>query len=115
LGFLSAALGYLPVSISDSVFGAALGFILPWSVNKIYFLFRKHNGFGGGDFKLLAAIGAWTGWPDIVPVLCVASIIGLVMIGAANLIRWRKIRMQQAFPFGPFLILSGMTFIIQSI
>lgn len=115
LGLLATALGYLPRSLGDAVFGSILGFSLPWAVNKLYFFIRKHDGFGGGDFKLLAAIGAWTGWPDIVPVLCLASIIGLVMIGTASLVHSKKIRMQQAFPFGPFLILSGLTFILQSL
>ncbi|QWE21453.1 A24 family peptidase [Polynucleobacter sp. AP-Kolm-20A-A1] len=112
LGLLGASLNYLPVTPQDAIFGASLGYVLPWSINRFYLLIRKHDGFGGGDFKLLAALGAWTGWLDIVPVLCGASVIGLLVIGSSAFLKRQNLSMKHAFPFGPFLILSGLSFIL---
>lgn len=112
IGLLGSAAGILPVSPQDAIWGACLGYLLPWSVNKLYFLVRKHDGFGGGDFKLLAALGVWTGWVNIVPILCGASIIGLLVIGLAALVKRKNLAMNQAFPFGPFLLISGLGFVV---
>jgi leader peptidase (prepilin peptidase)/N-methyltransferase len=112
LGLLGSALGYLPVMPQDAIFGACLGYGLPWTVNKLYYLVRKHDGFGGGDFKLLAALGAWTGWLHIVPILCGASIIGLLVIGTAAALKRERLSLGQAFPFGPFLLVSGLGIVV---
>lgn len=115
LGLLGASLGYLPVSPRDAIWGAALGYALPWTINALYFLVRKHDGFGGGDFKLLAALGAWTGWLNIVPILCGASVIGLLVVGVVAVAKRKNLSLTQAFPFGPFLILSGLGFIVNKL
>jgi leader peptidase (prepilin peptidase)/N-methyltransferase len=112
LGLLGSSLGYLPVTPQDAIWGACLGYALPWGINKLYFMVRKHDGFGGGDFKLLAALGVWTGWVNIVPILCGASIIGLLLIGFASIAKRENLSLNQAFPFGPFLILSGLGFVM---
>ncbi len=112
LGLLAAAFGYISISPSDAIFGSCLGYLLPWSINTVYFLVRKHDGLGGGDYKLLAALGAWVGWVDIVPLLCGASVIGLVVIGLVSVVKREKLLMNQALPFGPFLLLSGLSFIL---
>ena len=64
------------------------------------------------NFKLLAALGAWTGWVNIVPILFGASLIGLLVIAIAALVKRQDLAMNQAFPFGPFLLLSGLGFVI---
>lgn len=115
LGLLGASLGYLPITPREAIWGACLGYLLPWLINQLYFLIRKHDGFGGGDFKLLAALGAWTGWIDIVPILCGASIIGLLVIGFVAAAKRENLALNQAFPFGPFLILSGLGFIVSKL
>lgn len=115
IGLLGSALGYLPVTPRDAILGAALGYLLPWSINSLYFLVRKHDGFGGGDFKLLAALGVWTGWINIVPILFGASIIGLLVIGFASLVKRQRLALAKAFPFGPFLLLSGLGFVVSRI
>ena len=112
LGLLGSVAGYVPVRPEDAILGACLGYTLPWSINQLYFLVRKHDGFGGGDFKLLAALGAWTGWIHIVPILCGASIIGLLVIGLASIVKREGLKLNQAFPFGPFLLLSGLGFVM---
>ena len=108
LGLGASTFGLTSVSATDAIWGACLGFALPWSVNQLYKLIRKHDGFGGGDFKLLAAIGAWTGWIQIVPILAVASVLGLVTIGILAMFKREQLSMNKAFPFGPFLIVSGV-------
>ena len=112
LGLGASALGLTPVGPTDAILGACLGFTLPWSVNQLYKLVRKHDGFGGGDFKLLAALGAWTGWLQIVPILCVASILGLITIALLTVCKRQKLCMNKAFPFGPFLILAGVGIVL---
>ena len=115
LGLLASTQGYLPVSVIDSIWGACAGFMLPWTINQLYFLVRKHDGFGGGDFKLLAALGAWTGWLNIVPILCLASVLGLCVVGLSSLFNRQKLAMGQAFAFGPYLIVSGMAILLASL
>ena len=112
LGLVGSALSYVPVEPKDAILGASLGYALPWSVNKLYYFVRKHDGFGGGDFKLLAALGVWTGWINIVPILCGASVIGLVVIGLASIVKRESLSLNKAFPFGPFLLLSGLGFVV---
>lgn len=107
-GLGASTLGLTPVAPADAIWGACLGFTLPWSVNQLYKLKRKHDGFGGGDFKLLAALGAWTGWLQIVPILCVASILGLFTIVLLTAFKRQQLTLNKAFPFGPFLIASGV-------
>lgn len=108
LGLGASTFKLTPVNATDAIWGACLGFVLPWSVNRLYKLIRKHDGFGGGDFKLLAALGAWTGWIQIVPILAVASVLGLVTIGIVAMFKREQLSMNKAFPFGPFLIVSGV-------
>ncbi len=71
------------VPLSAAVLGAALGYLILWSVNKAYRLLRGHDGMGYGDFKLLAALGAWFGWQCIPAIVLFASIAG-VIIGAIS-------------------------------
>ena len=112
LGLGASALGLTPVGPTDAILGACLGFTLPWSVNQLYKLVRKHDGFGGGDFKLLAALGAWSGWLQIVPILCAASVFGLLTIAVLTVCKRKKLSMYKAFPFGPFLILAGVGIVL---
>jgi len=115
LGLLAGTQDYLPVNLSDSIWGAAVGFMLPWAINQVYRLVRGHDGFGGGDFKLVAALGAWTGWLGIVPILCAASVLGLVVVSLSSLLNRNKLGMTQAFAFGPYLIVSGLGVLMASL
>jgi len=112
LGLLGSALGYLPLNPVDAILGAGVGYFLPWAVNFIYRLWRKRDGFGGGDFKLLAALGAWLGISAIVPILGLASILALLGIGLVMLFRKEKPSLDRMLPFGPFLILAGVLILV---
>ena len=77
-GLLASAAGWT-IPLRDAVWGAALGYLSLWSV---YWLFKKttgKEGMGFGDFKLLAAVGAWLGVKMLLPVLLGASVIGAVV------------------------------------
>ena len=82
LGLLGSALEVLPLAPEEAIVGAAVGYLLPWTINLFYKLWRGRDGFGGGDFKLLAALGA-----IIMPILSAAIILALVGVGLQMLFK----------------------------
>lgn len=96
---------FQPLMLPSAVIGAMAGYLILWS---FYWLFKRltgKEGMGFGDFKLLAALGAWLGW-EMLPLLLIVSaglgaIIGLTL--QATMPRLRG----QPMPFGPFLALAG--------
>ena len=112
LGLFGSAADILPLMPADAVFGACIGYGLPWTVNFLYWLWRRRDGFGGGDFKLLAALGAWLGAASIIPILAIASVIALLGMGALILMRKEKLNLDRMLPFGPFLILAGVLVLV---
>jgi leader peptidase (prepilin peptidase)/N-methyltransferase len=105
-GLLAAALHWTPLSLQQSLWGAVAGFLSLWSVYWLYRLTRKQEGMGRGDFKLMAALGAWLGVKMVIPVLLGASIIGAV-VGIAMKLR-SSLREGRYVPFGPFLAGAGI-------
>lgn len=97
-------------TLSDAVVGAAAGYGALWCLNWIYCLFRRREGMGHGDFKLLAALGAWLGWSMLPAVVMMASTIG-ALFGVTSIIARRK-AVSTAIPFGPFLALSGLVCVL---
>jgi len=93
-----------PVDLRASVLGAITGYLSLWSVYHLYRLVTRKEGMGYGDFKLLAALGAWLGWQMILPTLLVAAVAG-ALIGVALIVRGRN--RSTPIPFGPFLAASG--------
>ena len=92
--------------IQSAVIGAAAGYLILWSVYWLFKLVTGKDGMGYGDFKLLAAIGAWFGWKLLPAVILLSSVVGSV-IGIALVIlakRGRDIPM----PFGPYLALGSI-------
>lgn len=94
------------VPLKDAVIGAAVGYLALWIVDQAYFLIRGHHGFGNGDFKLLAAFGAWMGWSMLPPIILLSSLVGAV-IGVAQ-IKLKKLGWEQPVPFGPYLAIAGL-------
>lgn len=105
LGLLINLNGTL-VPLHDAVIGAAAGYMSLWTVNFVYKLVRGHDGMMGGDFKLLAALGAWMGWAMLPAIILLSSgvgaVIGLVMILFKGQASDKKI------PFGPYLAGAGL-------
>lgn len=93
------------IPANEAILAAITGYLILWFPAQIFQFWRKKPGMGNGDFKLLAAIGAWLGIIPLVNVLCIAVIIGLVT-HIILLIR-KKIYYNQLLPFGPALALAG--------
>jgi leader peptidase (prepilin peptidase)/N-methyltransferase len=91
--------------LSSSVLGAAAGYLALWSVYKLFKLVTGKEGMGYGDFKLLAAIGAWLGWQMLPLVILLSAVVGSV-VGVA-LIAFGGRSSQSAIPFGPYLAAAG--------
>lgn len=102
LGLLGAVLGWTPaLRASDAVIGAAAGYLSLWSLYWGHRLLTKQEGMGFGDFKLLAAGGAWLGWQALPQVALLAAASGLAYALTARL--RGRLDPGQALPFGPFL------------
>lgn len=91
---------------SSALTGAVFGYGLLWALNAGYKAIKGKNGIGMGDAKLLAALGAWLGWTALPSILLIASILGL--IGGLTWLKWHGHKLNQAFPFGPFLAIAGI-------
>ena len=104
-GLVAGALGWT-LSLGDALWGAVAGYVSLWSVYWIFKLTTGKEGMGFGDFKLLAALGAWLGVKMILPIVLAASVlgalVGLVMKLGGNLREGRYV------PFGPFLAGAGL-------
>ncbi|GAK84631.1 leader peptidase (prepilin peptidase) /N-methyltransferase [Vibrio ponticus] len=94
-----------PVNLQDAVIGAMAGYLCLWSVYWAFKLLTGKEGMGYGDFKLLAALGAWLGWQYLPMVILLSSLVGLVF-GIIQL-RMQKKGIDMAFPFGPYLAIAG--------
>jgi leader peptidase (prepilin peptidase)/N-methyltransferase len=91
--------------LASSVLGAAAGYLALWSVYKLFKLVTGKEGMGYGDFKLLAAIGAWLGWQLLPVVILLSAVVGSI-VGVA-LIAFGGRSSQAAIPFGPYLAAAG--------
>ncbi|AZG13359.1 MULTISPECIES: prepilin peptidase [Cupriavidus] len=105
LGLLLNLQGYF-APLADAVIGAAAGYLVLWLVNLVYALVRGHDGMGHGDFKLMAALGAWFGWQALPALILTSSIVGAV-IGGLMLLVQRKGR-ETPFPYGPYIAGAGL-------
>jgi leader peptidase (prepilin peptidase) / N-methyltransferase len=104
-GLVAAAAGWtLPLPVA--LWGAVAGYMSLWSVYWLFKLATGKEGMGYGDFKLLAALGAWLGWQMIVPILLLASVIGAI-VGIAMKMN-SSLREGRYVPFGPFLAGAGI-------
>ncbi len=105
-GLICAAWGLTTVSLSDALWGAVAGYLSLWLVYWGFKLLTGKEGMGYGDFKLLAALGAWFGWQALIPLLLIASIVGAV-VGIAMKFT-SGLREGGYVPFGPFLAFAGL-------
>lgn len=94
------------VPLADAVVGAVAGYLALWSVYWLFKLITGKEGMGYGDFKLLAAIGAWLGWQTLPLVILLSSLVGAV-VGIA-LIVLKQHNRSIPIPFGPYLAAAGL-------
>ncbi|MEE9692314.1 prepilin peptidase [Aeromonas oralensis] len=95
--------GFVP--LADAVIGAMAGYLVLWSLYWAFKLLTGKEGMGYGDFKLLAALGAWLGWQALPIVLLLSSLVG-AFIGI-GLILLRNHHQNKPIPFGPYLAIAG--------
>jgi leader peptidase (prepilin peptidase)/N-methyltransferase len=105
--WLGLVLSLVPVFIAPdaAIVGAAIGYLSLWAVYWLFKLATGKEGMGYGDFKLLAALGAWMGVASLLPIVLLSSLIGAI-VGGAVLALGGKDR-NTPIPFGPFIAAAG--------
>ena len=91
--------------ISSAVIGAMVGYLTLWSIFWLFKLVTGKEGMGYGDFKLLAALGAWLGWPMLPVIILLSSVVG-ALVGISLIVINRHGR-NTPIPFGPYLAAAG--------
>ncbi|MDN2664724.1 A24 family peptidase [Psychromonas sp. 14N.309.X.WAT.B.A12] len=98
------------IGLQDAVLGAVFGYLTLWSVYWAFKLLTGKEGMGYGDFKLLAALGAWFGWQALPLIIILSSfagaILGIIMIALS------KDKQSKPMPFGPYLAIAGWVYLI---
>ncbi|MDN4060573.1 A24 family peptidase [Massilia sp. YIM B02769] len=94
------------VPLQDAVIGAAAGYLVLWGVYWLFKLVTGKEGMGYGDFKLLAALGAWMGWTMLPAIILLSSVVGAVV--GISLIVFAKRGRDNPIPFGPYLAAAGL-------
>ena len=95
----------VPVDMRSSIIGAIAGYLSLWTVYHLFRLLTAKEGMGYGDFKLLAALGAWLGWRMLLPTVLIAAAVGAI-VGIA-LLAARGQNRSTPIAFGPFLAAAG--------
>ncbi len=110
--WLGLLLALLPMFVTapSAIIGAAIGYLSLWSVYWLFKLLTGKEGMGYGDFKLLAALGAWMGPVALLPIVLLSSLIGALVGG--SLIVLRKRDSQIPMPFGPFIAAAGWVWFV---
>jgi leader peptidase (prepilin peptidase)/N-methyltransferase len=98
------------VPLHEAVIGAAAGYLVLWSIYWLFKLLTGKEGMGYGDFKLLAALGAWLGWKMLPVIILLSSLVGAV-VGIALIVLAKRGR-DIPIPFGPYLAAAGMIALI---
>ena len=106
LGLLASVAGWT-VTPKAAILGAALGYLSLWTVFQGFKLLTGKEGMGYGDFKLLAALGAWFGAEYLLAIILVSSVVGAV-IGVILLIVGKLAHKEVPMPFGPYLAGAGL-------
>ena len=94
------------VDLFSAVIGAMVGYLTLWSVFWLFKLATGKEGMGFGDFKLLAALGAWLGWQMLPAIILLSSIVGAV-VGISLIVATRHGK-NTPIPFGPYLAAAGI-------
>jgi len=108
-GLVASTLGWT-IPLPQALWGAVAGYLSLWSVYWLFKLTTGKEGMGHGDFKLLAALGAWLGWQMILPVVLGASVLG-ALVGLGMKFSG-ALREGRYVPFGPFLAGSGVAVLL---
>lgn len=93
-------------SLPDAVIGAIAGYLILWCVYWTFKLISGKEGMGYGDFKLLAALGAWFGWQALPAIILISSVLGTIV--GVGLILFKNHSRSHPIPFGPYLSGAGL-------
>jgi leader peptidase (prepilin peptidase) / N-methyltransferase len=105
-GLIANVAGFLPgVSLRDAVIGAVCGYLALWTIYWLFKLIRGKEGMGYGDFKLLAALGAWLGWQMLPLIVLLSSVVGAAI--GLGLVAFKGRDHQIPLAFGPYLAIAG--------
>jgi leader peptidase (prepilin peptidase) / N-methyltransferase len=110
--WLGLLLSLVPVFVTpaDAILGAAIGWLSLWSVFWLFKLLTGKEGMGYGDFKLLAALGAWMGAGALLPTILLSSLIGAVIGGIVLTLKGKD--KSTPIPFGPFIAIAGWVWFV---
>lgn len=95
----------LPADMRSSIIGAVAGYLVLWGVYHVYKLVTGKEGMGYGDFKLLAALGAWLGWQSLLLIILLSAFVGAI-VGISLVVTCGRDR-EIPIPFGPYLAAAG--------
>ncbi len=93
------------IAPKDAIIGAVAGYLSLWTVYQLFKLVTGKEGMGYGDFKLLAALGAWLGWQQLPQIILMSAVVGAVV--GISLMAFRKHERSVPIPFGPYLAAAG--------
>ena len=93
------------IAPKDAIVGAMAGYLSLWTVYQLFKLITGKEGMGYGDFKLLAALGAWLGWQQLPLIILMSAVVGAI-VGIA-LMAFRSHERSVPIPFGPYLAAAG--------
>ncbi len=110
--WLGLLLSLVPVFVPPdaAIIGAAIGYLSLWSVYWLFKLATGKEGMGYGDFKLLAALGAWMGAMSLLPIVLLSSLIGAIVGGSVLALRGQD--RSTPIPFGPFIAAAGWVWFV---
>ena len=111
LAFILSYLGMLPINLSESLFGTVVGYLALWIVARIFYGLTGKHGLGEGDFDLLALIGAFCGAEGVFITILIGSWVGTV-VSMIYIVASKKKNLQIKVPFGPFLALGAISYVI---
>ena len=110
-GLIAAHLGLLGIDLDHALMGAVMGYASLSAIALVYKLFTGLDGMGQGDMKLLAVFGAWIGAWSLIPLVFLASSLGL-LVGVAQLLLKKDMNLKSEIAFGPFLITSFLVLLL---
>jgi len=103
---LMAGLLFVPPALQDRLLGGAAGFVALASIAALYKGIRKRDGLGGGDPKMLGAIGCWLGWQALPLVILGASFVGII-VAISSRLRGRSVKADSMLPLGSLMAISA--------
>lgn len=109
LGVIASWYNLTHISVQESLLSSILAAVIFMVINKIFYFFKGHDGLGQGDIELLACIGAWLGALGTWFTITIGSTVGSILAIGYMLVTHKKIKV---VPFGPFLALGAIIFIL---